>query len=169
MTNHENNEEVIDLRDNIRRITNSIDINLVGTKDYPAIIHTEIAYYLLENYPDNPNEYSMTRLLPCPDNSSYLNCLKYIFDSNQGIAKEIYIKKLGRQDRDVVVEQTETNLSNTGLDTIFKLLNSKETNKLNPIEAEDLLKESIKAINREYGSRDRGIQGIIGRIARKSS
>ena len=76
MKNYENSDEIIDLQDNIRRITDCIDTSLAGTKDYPAIIRTKKAYFLLENYPDSPDEYSMTRLLPCPDNSSYLNCLK---------------------------------------------------------------------------------------------
>lgn len=169
MKNYENGDEMIDLRDNIRSITNSIDIYLAGTKDYPAIIRTKKAYFLLENYPDNPDEYSMTRLLPCPDNSSYVNCLKFIFDNRQVTAEEIYIEKVGRQNRDVVFKQTETDLSNKGLDTIYNVLTSKETSKLEPTEAEELLDKSIKYINREYSSRDRGIQGFIGRIARKSS
>ncbi len=169
MKDYENSDEIIDLRDNIRRITDFIDNTLAGTKDYPAIIRTEKAYFLLENYPDNPDVYTINRLLPCPDKSSYVNRLTYVFDCNVGTAEEIYIEKVGRDDRDVVTKKSETHLSNKDLDFIIKMLDSKETFKLEPEDALDLLKESIKQLTQEYGSRDRGIQGLIGRIARKSS
>lgn len=183
MINHEKNENIINLQENIQKITSNIDIRLAGSHDHPAIIRYQSCYYQLDKYlsgsdqqDNNSENYFIKELAQSAvDNSSASSLYDILINPHKNTIRGYITQDYAGIDEDgnpsnysYIEDNTTPQYAIVNL--AMNILHSEDSVELNNVDAEKVMRRERKILKELLGERDsRKLRRWVGMTAVKSS